>query len=116
MFRLMYNDGGIGLAATQIGWDAQVIVINLSGEPARKEDEFILINPNIVTESDKFVSYREGCLSCPGFTRDVLRPDMIGVAYIDINMNERFGSFDGLMARVIQHEIDHLKGVTIKDI
>lgn len=99
---------GIGLAAPQVGKSLRVCIIDLEhmGLPP-----FALINPKIVRTSWKQVKMEEGCLSIPGVFGEVKRPSSVTVKATNIEGNETKFKADGILARVIQHEIDHLDGV-----
>ncbi|MCX7678731.1 MAG: peptide deformylase [Spirochaetes bacterium] len=112
MFQVMYRERGIGLAAPQITIPKRIIVVDLS---AYKGPSLALVNPEIVRSSDNLVSYEEGCLSIPGIMRDVLRPDEIAIKGINLDGKEVRFDADGLLARVLQHEIDHLNGILFID-
>lgn len=113
MIETMYEDNGIGLAAPQIGIFKKIAVIDLSfGEEVG--NVMTLINPEILkTEGE--CSLEEGCLSVPGIYEEVLRSDNIRVRYQDFDGNELEKDVDGLLARIIQHESDHLEGVLFVD-
>jgi peptide deformylase len=99
---------GIGLAAPQIGKSIRLCIINLehAGLPA-----FALINPKIIKSSWRKVELEEGCLSIPGVFGMVKRPEKITVKALAIDGTQNVFDTDGLMARVIQHELDHLDGI-----
>ena len=103
---------GIGLAAPQVGQSLAVIVVNLEnmGVPA-----FALLNPEIQSGSKKKADMEEGCLSLPGIYGMVSRPEKIEFTGQDLNGGKISASADGLLARVIQHETDHINGVLIID-
>ena len=114
MFDILYEEEGIGLAAPQVGWSTRLFVINLASDPAQAAEEFVFINPSISDprgeESDE-----EGCLSLPDLRVPVRRPEQVKVTAVDLN-GERFElEADGLFARCIQHEFDHLDGILIAD-
>ena len=111
MFETMYKADGIGLAANQVGILNSVIVIDLnSGETEKKYDipPIALINPEIEYFSDETYEYQEGCLSVPKFYENVVRPKIIQVKYFDLEMKEHIEEAEGMLSRVMQHEIDHL--------
>jgi peptide deformylase len=114
MLQTMYSQDGIGLAAPQVGVNKQLIVIDceLEDEAAKP---YIMINPEIKKFGQSLEKDQEGCLSVPGVFMDVVRPDTIEVAYKDENGRLQTLKTDGLLARVIQHEIDHLNGVMFVD-
>lgn len=113
MFDLMYAANGIGLAANQVDLPFQLFVINTSGERGQGEER-VFINP--VIESPKGVSEaEEGCLSIPGVHGIVARPEKIKVNAYDLKGQEVQLEVDGLLARAIQHEYDHLVGTLFID-
>nr|AUG32622.1 peptide deformylase [Paulinella longichromatophora] len=114
MLRNMYTAKGIGLAAPQIGIDKQLIVIDLDFENSTTPP-LVLINPEIVTRSIALNIYEEGCLSIPGIYLDVVRSRTIEVNFRDEQGRARSLKADGLLARCIQHEMDHLKGILFVD-
>lgn len=114
MLQTMYSAHGIGLAAPQVAINKQLIVIDT--EPDKPENQpLILINPQIERYSSKICPYEEGCLSIPGVYLDVNRPEAIELSYKDELGKPQKRQFSGILARVIQHEIDHLKGVMFVD-
>ena len=113
MFELMYEAKGIGLAANQVDLPFQLFVINLSGQKGNGE-ELVFINP--VVDSPKSSSEaEEGCLSLPGIHGLVARPESIRIRGFDLDGNAIDQKVDGLLARAIQHENDHLNGVMFID-
>ncbi|RMG07757.1 MAG: peptide deformylase [Planctomycetota bacterium] len=112
MFPLMYEAKGIGLAAPQIGWNKRLFVINVTGE---KEDELALINPRILEKGGGTWLMEEGCLSLPGIHGKVRREKRIVVEAEDLDGNVLEIECDGLVARCILHEYDHLDGVLFID-
>ena len=113
MFDTMYEENGIGLAANQVGFDMNLFIIDISGI---EEDEKtrIFINGEIInSEGESW--FEEGCLSIPDIRLNVKRPDIIKFKYQDEKGQEYEEDFDGLLARAIQHEVDHLNGVFIVD-
>ena len=114
MLEAMYAAPGIGLAAPQVGESDRLCVIDLAH---REEDPapMALVNPEIAWRSEKFEVAEEGCLSLPGHFADVRRPDAVRVRYQDLEGQERTIEGDGLLARCLQHEIDHLDGVLFID-
>ena len=114
MLRSMYTAKGIGLAAPQVAVFQQLLVIDLDLEnPATPP--LVLINPEITAASAGLDTYEEGCLSIPGVYLDVVRPTAIELSYRDEMGRPRKMKADGLMARCIQHEMDHLNGVLFVD-
>lgn len=114
MLQTMYSENGIGLAAPQVGVHKQLIVVDCEpDEPATPP--LILINPEIKKSSRDLCVVQEGCLSIPEVYLDVTRPQVVEVAYKDENGKPHKLTAKGLLARVIQHEIDHLNGVMFVD-
>ena len=109
MFDTMYEANGVGLAAPQVGILKRIVVIDVGDENA-----YCLINPEIV-EEDGEQTGDEGCLSLPGLVGTVTRPDHVVCKALDINMEEITVEGEGLLARAICHELDHLDGVLYKD-
>ena len=114
MLRSMYTAKGIGLAAPQVGVNQQLLVIDLDLENAATPP-LVLINPEITSASAGIDIYEEGCLSIPGVYLDVVRPTAIELSYRDEMGRPKKMKADGLMARCIQHEMDHLNGVLFVD-
>jgi peptide deformylase len=108
MFDVMYNAPGIGLAAPQIGVQRQVFVYDID------EERKVILNPQIVESSGEWV-YDEGCLSIPGLYVEMLRPKKVLVRGINLDGNQVEFEADELLARLFQHEIDHLNGVLMFD-
>jgi len=114
MFDTMYEESGVGLAANQIGVDLNLFIIDISGIEEETESVHIFINGKIM-ESSGESWFEEGCLSIPNVRLEVKRPEFIQFKYQDENGTEHIEEMGGLLARAIQHEIDHLKGVFIVD-
>ncbi|MFM2158016.1 MAG: peptide deformylase [Cyanobacteriota bacterium] len=110
----MYAARGIGLAAPQIGVPLQLLVIDLELEDP-SSPPLVLINPEITAVGGSICTYEEGCLSIPGVYLDVVRPSVVEVSYRDAMGRPKRMKADGLMARCIQHELDHLNGVLFVD-
>ena len=104
MFVTMYEAPGIGLAAPQVGVQKRFFVYDLGTEPS------VLINP-VITGSDGEWTHAEGCLSIPGQYFEITRPKRVEVSGVDLDGNEISFEADELLARVVQHELDHLDGV-----
>lgn len=120
MFETMYHTEGIGLAAPQIGKSIALIVIDASvlGDdfPECADSKMVLINPQLdVIEDADPVSRAEGCLSLPGLSENVRRYEHVVLNWLDENFEEHEQEFHGFMARVIQHEFDHLLGTVYTD-
>ena len=107
-FETMHSVNGIGLAATQIGVAKQVAVIDISPE---KNKPLVIINPEIqILDPTRTEDYDEGCLSVPGFFETISRPSDIKLSYQDLNGKEQEIKPEGLLTKVVQHELDHLNG------
>jgi peptide deformylase len=114
MLQTMYSKDGIGLAAPQVGVHKQLIVIDLEPDnPANPP--LILINPTIKQVSKEIGVAQEGCLSIPNVYMDVKRPEVVEIAYKDENGRPQTLKAHDLLARCIQHEMDHLNGVVFVD-
>jgi peptide deformylase len=118
MIETMYNSDGVGLAAPQIGKSLKLFVMD--GDPVLEDDEekygvMVFINPEIVEKKGKKIPMDEGCLSIPDIREKVFRPETIVIRYQDENFQEKEQEFSGWMARIIQHEYDHLKGILFID-
>jgi peptide deformylase len=114
MLETMHGANGIGLAAPQVGVLKRVIVIDIS-QPDEPPAPYRFVNPVIVWHSDVEVVGEEGCLSLPDHYADVARPERVRVRYLDAHGEARELAADGLLAKCIQHEIDHLDGTLFVD-
>jgi peptide deformylase len=114
MLLTMYSAKGIGLAAPQVGVQKRILVIDLNFEDPDTPPN-VFINPEIISSSASLDTYEEGCLSIPGVYLNVLRPSSIKLSYRDEMGRPKKMNAEGLMARCIQHEIDHLNGVLFVD-
>ena len=112
MFETMYNASGVGLAAPQIGKSIRLFVIDAEpmDEEKLKGAKMVFINPLRVEEEGEPWPYEEGCLSIPGIREAVKRPEKITIQYYDEAGKSNTRTFEGMLARVIQHEYDHLEG------
>ncbi len=126
MWETMYNANGVGLAAPQIGLPIRLFLVDttpfaddddLSPEEKDTLDGFrkVFINATIEEETGKEWAFNEGCLSIPDVREDVSRKDTITISYFDENFKKITASYDGLLARVIQHEYDHIEGILFTD-
>ncbi len=126
MFETMYNAYGVGLAAPQVGLAIRLFVVDTKpfseDEDLTKEEQAELatfkkafINPTIVKEEGEEWGFNEGCLSIPEVREDVYRHERITIEYYDEDFNKHTGVYDGLIARVIQHEYDHIEGILFTD-
>jgi len=110
MILTMRNADGLGLAANQVGKSLAMTVIDLKNVKGWEDgDTLVLINPAL-TGTDGESVFEEGCLSLPGIREEIVRPEKIGVKFLDSNLKEVEMEVDKILARVIQHEIDHLHG------
>jgi len=119
MYETMYNAEGVGLAAPQIGKSIRLFVIDASpfaeDEPALDGLKKTFINPIIVEEEGERWSFNEGCLSIPGIREQVDRQPSIVIEYMDEQFNLLEERYEGIAARIIQHEYDHIEGVLFTD-
>lgn len=126
MFETMYAAHGIGLAAPQVNLPIRLFIVDatpfeddedLSEEERKFLSTFkkVFINPQIIEESGDEWAFNEGCLSIPDVREDVFRQPNIVIKYQDENFKEHTDSFDGIVARIIQHEYDHIEGVLFTD-
>ncbi|MEP3387097.1 MAG: peptide deformylase [Reichenbachiella sp.] len=117
MFETMYEASGIGLAAPQIGKSIRMFVVD--GSPLEEEgmENFkkVFINPEIVWEDGDKWNFEEGCLSIPGIREEISRHAKLRINYLDENFVEHEEEFDGMKARIIQHEYDHIDGILFTD-
>ena len=113
MIDTMYAAPGVGLAANQVGVSQRLMVIDLS-VGKRSGECYVFINPEIV-DSEGEITEEEGCLSIPDFVEVVTRPERVKLRYLDRHGMEREMWGDGLMARAMCHEIDHLNGTLFVD-
>jgi peptide deformylase len=120
MYETMYNADGIGLAAPQIGLTDRIFVVDLSPladeeNPQFKDFKKVFINAHIIERKGDTEQVEEGCLSIPGIHERVPRQGEIRIQYLDENLQSHDETYSGFMARVIQHEYDHLDGVMFID-
>ncbi len=126
MFKTMYNAYGVGLAAPQIGLPIRIFLVDTS--PFAEDEDFteeeqntlknfkrVFINAKITNEEGDEWAFNEGCLSIPDVREDVFRQPKVTISYVDENFEPHTEVFDGLIARVIQHEYDHIEGVLFTD-
>lgn len=114
MMEAMYLEGGVGLAAPQVGIQKRLLVLNPKGDRADRSGELALCNPRITRKKGREFG-EEGCLSFPGIHADVERWVSITVTYQDLAGAEFTLETDGWLARIVQHELDHLDGVFFVD-
>ncbi|MBQ4277933.1 MAG: peptide deformylase [Bacteroidaceae bacterium] len=114
MFETMQHADGVGLAAPQVGLPLRLFVIDLNAlsddMPQYKDFLHAYINPTIVEASEDTETMEEGCLSVPGIHENVRRPKTVHVTYLDEQLQPHDEWLDGFLARVFQHEYDHLQG------
>lgn len=108
MLEIMYQNGGIGLAANQVGIRKRIITIDLQTDGIK--EPLFLVNPKITWKSEEKIKMEEGCLSVPSCNAPIERPAKIKLEYIDNYSKNHKIDADGLLARCIQHELDHLDG------
>jgi peptide deformylase len=115
MWDTLYNANGVGLAAPQVGHAIRLIVIDASvfkdDDPLADGFKRVLINPELVEFSEEESTFNEGCLSIPGIHEDVVRPKRVRVRYFDEHFQAHDEWFDGIPARIAQHEYDHVEGI-----
>ena len=114
MFDLMYAANGVGLAANQVDLPYRVFVINLQADAAATDEECVFINP-VLTARKGMNEAEEGCLSLPALYGQVKRPEKVVLNAFDLAGEELTLELDGLFARAVQHEVDHLDGVLFID-
>ena len=117
MFETMYDSNGIGLAAPQIGLSIRLFIVDGSEIEDINPQGFkeVFINPVIEEEFGKEWDFEEGCLSIPDVRAHVKRKGEFRIRYFDRNWNENVKTFDGMAARIIQHEYDHIDGILFTD-
>ncbi|MFY7828448.1 MAG: peptide deformylase [Flectobacillus sp.] len=127
MFETMYAASGVGLAAPQIGMSIRMFVVD--GRPFNEGEDLderdkdpsvvdfkkVFINAEILEEDGEEWGFEEGCLSIPGIRADVYRPEFVKIHYFDTDWNEHTEVYEGLAARIIQHEYDHIDGILFTD-
>lgn len=110
MFETMMSANGVGLAAPQIGISERFFVAMSDDEVKR-----VFINPQIIATSEELSDYEEGCLSLPGFSENIRRPEKVTIQALDENGKRFTLEADGLLGRIVQHENDHLDGIVYID-
>jgi peptide deformylase len=114
MFDTMYEAPGVGLAAIQVGVLKRVVTIDATRGEEEKQP-VALINPEIVWSSEETIGHEEGCLSIPEYLDEVERAERVRVRFLDLEGKPNEVEADGLLARVLQHEVDHINGVLFID-
>ena len=126
MWETMYNANGVGLAAPQIGLPIRLFIVDTGPfaddeeltpeeQEALKNFKKVFINAKIEQQSGNHWAFNEGCLSIPDIREDVTRMDTIEITYLDEDFKPHKETYDGLLARVIQHEYDHIEGILFTD-
>jgi peptide deformylase len=126
MWETMYNANGVGLAAPQIGLPVRLFLVDAT--PFAEDEELsekertalegfknVFINAKIEEETGNDWVFNEGCLSIPDIREDVTRKDTITISYLDENFQKHTETYDGILARIIQHEYDHIEGILFTD-
>ncbi|KXV66133.1 peptide deformylase [Acetobacter orleanensis] len=113
MFSAMYAAPGIGLAAPQVGLSLRFALVDLGEEDAR--EPIVMINPEVIAETETLSVHEEGCLSLPNQYADVTRPEKVRVQWRTVAGDVMEREVDGLLATCMQHEIDHLEGILFVD-
>ena len=109
MIKFMHKNNGIGLAANQVGERVRMFVMGINGR------DWVCFNPEIIQTHNDLTDFDEGCLSFPGESCIIKRPDVIDVRYYNVNSVEITEKLTGLASRCFQHELDHLNGITMHD-
>ena len=115
MMQIMLKAPGVGLAANQIGILKQIVTIFFIDQETKKEIQYTLFNPNIISYSQEKIVMEEGCLSLPEQFAEIERPQNIVVEYLDENNKQITKEVSGVESRILQHEIDHLSGKLFVD-
>ena len=115
MMQIMLKAPGVGLAANQIGILKQIVTIFFVDQETKKETQYTLFNPNIISYSQEKIVMEEGCLSLPEQFAEIERPKNIVVEYLDENNKKIKKEVSGMESRILQHEIDHLSGKLFVD-
>jgi len=126
MYETMYHAHGVGLAAPQVGLSIRLFIVDTEpfadSDDVSKEEAALMkdfkktfINAKIIKEEGDIWAFNEGCLSIPDVREDVFRHDTITIEYFDEDFNKKIEVYDGLIARVIQHEYDHIEGILFTD-
>ena len=126
MYDTMYHAHGVGLAAPQVGLPIRLFIVDTEpfsdSDDVSKEEAALMkdfkktfINAKIIKEEGDVCGFNEGCLSIPDVREDVFRHDTITIEYFDEDFNKKTEVYDGLIARVIQHEYDHIEGILFTD-
>ena len=114
MFETMYEAPGVGLAAIQIGVPQRVVTVDTAKKDEPKAPQ-VFINPEVIWSSEEKGTYEEGCLSIPEYYEEVERPARVKVRYTDLDGKTHEIEANGMLATVLQHEIDHINGILFID-
>jgi peptide deformylase len=114
MFEAMYDAPGVGLAAIQLGVAKRIVTVDTAKKDEPKQPQ-VFINPEVVWTSEEKATYEEGCLSIPEYYEEVERPSQVKVKFLDLDGKTQEVEANGLLATVLQHEIDHTNGVLFID-
>ena len=114
MFETMYKAPGVGLAAIQIGVPRRIVTVDTAKKDEPKAPQ-VFLNPQVVWSSEEKGTYEEGCLSIPEYYEEVERPAQVKVRYTDVGGKTQEIEANGLLATVLQHEIDHTNGILFID-
>jgi peptide deformylase len=118
MYETMHNASGIGLAAPQIGKSVRLFVVDgtiIDDEPGMADFKKVFLNPEILEETGMPWDYEEGCLSIPNIREKISRKEILRIRYYDEKWNLLEDRFEGMKARIIQHEYDHIEGKMFVD-
>lgn len=119
MFKTMYHSQGVGLAAPQIGLAIRLFIIDSTpfseDDPGADGFKRVFINAEIIDQEGDKWKFNEGCLSIPGIREDVERKSRLVIKYQDINFESHTEEYEGIKARIIQHEYDHIEGILFTD-
>ena len=113
MLHTMYANNGCGLAAPQVGLGIRLVVIDCYDGPDETSNPLVLVNPEVIERKGETVTAEEGCLSIPGISVPIARPEISRVRFFDLDGNQVELESGGLLGRCFQHEIDHLDGITL---
>ena len=114
MFETMYEAPGVGLAAVQVGVPQRIVTVDTAKKDEPKLPQ-VFINPEVIWTSEETATYEEGCLSIPEYYEEVERPAQVKVRFTDLDGKTQEVEANGLLATVLQHEIDHINGVLFID-
>lgn len=119
MFETMYESNGVGLAAPQVNRSIRLFIVDAAPykdqHPELEDFKQVFINPIMLDEDGKEWPFNEGCLSIPGIREDVKRLPAIKIRFFDEKFESKTETYEGLAARIIQHEYDHIEGVLFTD-